>query len=430
MKKDILVVEDNPVVLKLVSEVLRRKGHFVRTAGDGLTALNLLENYVPDIIFLDLLIPKIDGEMLCKIIHSKAHLENAYVIILSGIATESGVNLGELGADAYIAKGNNISGHIDGVLEKIENETLRQDQSNTYGFEDVYPRDATLGLLRSKQHLEVILDNLADGLVEITPEGTITFINSAAETFLAIPQRLILGINILTLFGEEHHQYLLSLLENALRGQRSTSESDPLSLKEHFVTLKIFSLDNIPEPSCIVILHDITERKQLNDKLNLLSKTDLLTGAYNRRAFYEYFEKELNAAKRYSEQFSLLLIDIDSFKKHNDALGHNIGDEILKEVVEVFNSQIRQVDFLFRWGGDEFIVLLPRIDIEGARVIAERIRSTIEKWNFSATPSITISLGLSSFRIGDNAKTLVNKADVALYRSKNAGRNRLTINID
>ena len=430
MSKQILVVEDNPVVVKLVSEILKRKGYFVKTAEDGLSALNILEGYVPDIIFVDLLLPKIDGEMLCRIFQSKAHLKDTYIIILSGIAAEVAIDLEKLGADACIAKGRNIPEHIYRILTKIENDTLRQDPDKTYGYKDIYPREATVGLLRSKQHLEVIIENLADGLIEITLEGIIIFINPSAETFLSVPQDQILGKNIFTFFQKEHHQYLFSLLEKTLGGQKQMDESEPIPLKGRYITLKLFSLGNSADPSCIILFHDVTEREQLNKKLKLLSKTDQLTGAYNRRAFDEFFTKELNTAKRYGEPFSLILLDIDHFKKHNDSFGHNIGDNILKEVVQVINLQMRQVDFLFRWGGDEFVILLPKTDLEHAQVIAERIRSSIETWDFSVPTKITVSLGLSLFKMGDDENTLTNRADVALYRSKNDGRNRVSISID
>lgn len=429
MTKKILVVEDNPVALKLVSEILKRKGHSVKTAEDGLSALNILERYVPDIIFIDLLIPKIDGEMLCKIIRGQTRLEASYLIILSGIATEAGIDLTSLGADACIAKGKNISVHVDTVIEKINNGTLRQDKDKTYGYRDIAPRDATIGLLRSKEHLEVIIDNLADGLVETTCDGTIIYVNPAAEIFLADSSKHILGKQFFTYFPEEHRQCLLPLFENALNGQKQTDESEPIQLKERFLTLKIFSLSQRSEPSCLVLMHDITERKRLTDQLEALSKTDQLTGAYNRRAFEDFFTKELNAAVRYDGCFSLILIDIDYFKRHNDTFGHNVGDIVLKEVVNVMNKQTRQVDFLFRWGGDEFVILLPRIGLEDTLVIAERIRSTIENWDFSAPASITVSLGVSSFQLGDDANSMINRADVALYRSKHDGRNRVSVGI-
>ena len=205
MAKQILVVDDNPVVLKLVSEVLKKKGHSVRTAEDGLIAINILDGYLPDIIFVDLLIPKINGEMLCKFIRSKPHLDDTYVIIFSGIATEVGVDLKSLGVDASIAKGKNSTGHIQTVLEKIENKTLRKQKTMNYGFEDVFSRDATVGLLNYKKHLEVIIDNLSDGLIELTPKGIILFANSAAETLLSTSQQQLLGRTLCTFFQKETH---------------------------------------------------------------------------------------------------------------------------------------------------------------------------------------------------------------------------------
>jgi len=125
MTHQILFIEDNPVLLELVSEILKREGHSVKTAADGLQALNILEEYTPDIIFTDLIIPKIDGQTLCQIIRSKTRLVNTYLVILSGIATEAELDLDKLGVDACIAKGKNIKKHIVAILEKIKKGSLR-----------------------------------------------------------------------------------------------------------------------------------------------------------------------------------------------------------------------------------------------------------------------------------------------------------------
>lgn len=427
MQKQILIIEDNPVIRRFVSEIIKKLGFSVRCAEDGLSALNILEEHIPDIIFVDLLIPKISGEMVCRIVRSKIEFKNTYIVILSGIATEAKLDLDQIGVDACIAKGKNIATHIAAVLNKIEKGTLRNELSNSYGFEDVFSREATVELLDSKKHLEVVLDNLSDGLIEVTLEGTIIFANSVAENLFSIPQAQLFGGNFFKFFQGENYHHVMDLFESAQLGSQSVSEERYFSLKKRFLTLNILPLENIAHPSCIIIMHDITERKQLEEKLKLLSITDQLTGAYNRRAFEDFFARERSRAERYSEPLSFVIFDIDHFKEINDTFGHDAGDQILQEVVNISKKQIRQIDFLCRWGGEEFVLLLPETGIEGAQIFAEHFRSIIEKWKFPIPSKITISLGLSQFHTSDSAETLIKRADIALYEAKQSGRNRVAV---
>jgi len=421
--KQILVVEDNPVVLRLVTEILHKNGYNPETAEDGLSALNQLDAFTPDIIFVDLLIPKIDGETLCTIIQNRAELNDSYVIILSGIAHEAGIDFERLGADACIAKGKNIRLHIETVLEKIEKNTLLREPKKIYGYDEIYPREATVGLLRSKDHLKVILENLTDGLVEITHDGSTIFVNPAAEKLLSTSSCQILGKNLFASFDTGIRNYPKSLFEGAKRGQKQVDESDPISLNNRYVTLKIFPLSTFPNQSYIILIHDITERKALNDRLKSLSKTDQLTGIYNRRAFNDVLEKAIQEATIHKESFSLLLIDIDHFKQYNDSFGHQVGDKLLKQIVGVITLQIRKIDTLFRWGGDELALLLPKTESGDLLYISERIRSAVEREKFDVPENITISVGGCAYEYGDNESSILDRADVALYQAKNNGRN-------
>lgn len=427
MTHQILVIEDNPAPLKLVSEILKGEGHSVKTAEDGLQALNILEEYTPDIIFTDLVLPKIGGQVLCQVIRNKTRLVNTYLVILSDIAAEAELDLDKLGVDACIAKGKNIKQHIVAILEKIEEGSLRGEHTRTYGFEEVFAREATVGLIESKKHLEVILANLSDGLVEVTPEGVIILTNSAAEALLSLSQDQLLGSNFFEFFQEEDKQYAINMFGNAQQNFSQVNESQPITLGNRFVNLKIYPLDKIVRPSCIIIIQDITERKELEEKLKMLSTVDQLTGAYNRRAFDDFFNQESERSRRYKAPFSLIIFDIDHFKQVNDAYGHDAGDKVLQEVVKLCKMHNRPIDFLYRWGGEEFIILLTETGIEGAQNMAERYRSIVENWNFPIESKITISLGVSQFHSSDNAETLIKRADKALYNAKNGGRNQVRV---
>jgi len=175
------------------------------------------------------------------------------------------------------------------------------------------------------------------------------------------------------------------------------------------------------------------ERAQLFQKVEQLAITDPLTELYNYRYFRERLNESLRRAKRYERPLSLLMMDLDHFKQHNDTFGHPSGDGVLRKVADVLRDVLREVDFPARYGGEEFAVILHDTDKSGAQAVAEKIRTTIEKTAFfgdNSNPVVhrTVSVGVCTFP--DDASTdeeIVNEADAALYRAKELGRNRVCV---
>jgi len=173
------------------------------------------------------------------------------------------------------------------------------------------------------------------------------------------------------------------------------------------------------------------QKTLLYQQLRELSITDELTGIYNRRYFNQRFEEELRRAERYKHPLSILMIDIDFFKHYNDIHGHIMGDEVLKKISHLILTNIRKADILARYGGEEFVVLLPEIDKERAKKVAEKLRKKIEKSPFDGEEQIpgnrlTISLGISAFPVdAETAEELLEIADKSLYMAKANGRNRV-----
>jgi len=172
---------------------------------------------------------------------------------------------------------------------------------------------------------------------------------------------------------------------------------------------------------------DITEQKRIEAQLHRLSTTDSLTGAHNRRMFIDLLERELQRSRRYGAIFSLLMFDIDYFKRVNDRYGHDSGDRVLVEVVEVCRQTIRTTDTLARWGGEEFMVLLPLTESDEARSMGERLRKAIAHHDFADVDSLTVSVGVTSLRQLDTMDILLKRVDKALYAAKEAGRNRVVL---
>jgi diguanylate cyclase (GGDEF)-like protein len=166
----------------------------------------------------------------------------------------------------------------------------------------------------------------------------------------------------------------------------------------------------------------------MEKELQRRAATDSLTQAYNRLKFDEIIRREMARARRYDSMLSLAAFDLDHFKKINDTFGHLAGDEVLIKVVELTRQLIRESDFLARWGGEEFMIVLPETDIARAEETAQRIKSKIEKNDFNGISNITVSFGITQFRESDSEVEFLKRADDALYRAKAKGRNRVEVN--
>ena len=156
------------------------------------------------------------------------------------------------------------------------------------------------------------------------------------------------------------------------------------------------------------------------------AKIDTLTGASNRAAMNEILEREVDLAHRHQSTLSVIMLDLDHFKQVNDNYGHSAGDDVLKECVECANQALRSTDMLFRYGGEEFFIILPGEDAAGTALAAERLRSIIEKHVFisgKSTIPVTTSIGTASLTLQDTPQSISKRADNALYAAKNVGRN-------
>ena len=177
------------------------------------------------------------------------------------------------------------------------------------------------------------------------------------------------------------------------------------------------------------LIEDITERKQLENKFERLATIDELTQVFNRTKFQEVIKIELERAKRYNHPLSMLMFDIDHFKAINDTYGHSVGDYVLQTLAQIAKENLREIDYLVRWGGEEFIIIAPETDLGRAKALAERIRTAIENYRFDQAGKITISFGVTEFKESDTEDTFIRRADDAMYKAKEKGRNRVEVNV-
>jgi len=168
-----------------------------------------------------------------------------------------------------------------------------------------------------------------------------------------------------------------------------------------------------------------------NLKLKEAADHDYLTGLYNRRFLLDFVDQEVHRVERYGENFSIMIFDVDFFKKVNDSYGHQNGDLVLKAISAKATELIRSTDLLARYGGEEFVMVMPQTELQGAAVIAERLRKAIEGMDLPIDGQMlktTVSIGVAAWRPDSKKKTiarLFDQADQALYDAKNSGRNRV-----
>ncbi|SER19262.1 diguanylate cyclase (GGDEF) domain-containing protein [Pseudomonas cuatrocienegasensis] len=171
---------------------------------------------------------------------------------------------------------------------------------------------------------------------------------------------------------------------------------------------------------------EISNREEVEQQLLILATRDKLTGAFNRHKWDEQLRMELSLAER-GNTFSIALLDVDFFKKVNDQFGHHVGDKVLQALTECISQRLRKTDSLFRLGGEEFVILLPQQKAEAACQVAETLRQQIEDLNIPELPRFTISFGVTEYHLKDDEDTILKRADQALYKAKNMGRNRVEV---
>ncbi|MEJ2425581.1 MAG: GGDEF domain-containing protein, partial [Candidatus Thiodiazotropha sp.] len=172
---------------------------------------------------------------------------------------------------------------------------------------------------------------------------------------------------------------------------------------------------------------DITQTVEMERELQHIAETDRLTQVYNRLKFDEELMNMIAWASLTHNRFGLIMLDLDHFKDINDTYGHDMGDQVLKNTVELLHGRVRKSDILARWGGEEFMIITPLISREELVILVESLRNAIEQYPHKGIGKVTASFGASVVTPSDNIESLIKRVDSALYESKQNGRNRCTV---
>ncbi|MDA3940296.1 MAG: response regulator [Spirochaetia bacterium] len=263
----VLVVDNNPVVLQYMETFLSKNGYTVKTAENGLIALDIVKDYIPDYVFVDLIMPYIKGELLVSILKERKDLSETSIIILSGVAAEIELDYIAMGADACIAKGpfNSMGKHISHVLNELAKNGSNQKFKQVIGLEDVFKRSITEELMVAKLHGEVILEGISDCIIELSIDYRIVYINNAALNFLNKSEKNVIASNLLNNIDSEWHGEIIDFLEKIKNGD--TSKSIELNRGNEYFLITAKYLNSTKDNTIVLIIKDISLHKQREEEL-------------------------------------------------------------------------------------------------------------------------------------------------------------------
>jgi two-component system cell cycle response regulator len=477
----ILLADDNKLVVKITSAILEDADYEVKVAWDGLEAINKAYAEDPDLVILDVEMPKINGYQVCRLLKDDEMTRDIPVIMLTGRDQQSDKFWGmKTGADAYVTKGFKP----DQLLTVIKEQMLAGAQRRPPGDRKEMPKQ----VLEEAGVFSRVIDLLDSKLFESTILNELGSLASASQdyretvkTVLEIMARVVgNAVGVVLMFEEEdmvvhvNRPTAPASLETikstvfelagaygwdagaspervkvSVYGEDEVDEQAPVKPYSHaYIPLTaqkkvigIMAFFQYQSPAFVrdsqvimgLVQNQVTiviDNARLYEAARQLAITDGLTKIYNHRFFQELFEKEYKRSDRYNTVFSLIMLDIDHFKKVNDTYGHLCGDEILKGLSILIKSCLRSMDIVARYGGEEFAVLLPETNGPEAYQTAERIRRSVEETTFMGTEAglkVTVSQGVATYPSMDvhDRQEMIAKADGALYEAKENGRNKV-----
>ena len=417
-KTRILIVEDEGLIARDIEDMVRNAGYEVcAVVGTGEDAIKKAETTHPDLILMDIILRgAMDGVEAAEKIREQFNIP---VIYLTAHTDENTLERAKL------------TEPLGYTLKPVEQKELM-----TVMEMALYKHQMEIKLRERQGWLSTILQSIGEGVIATERFGNITFMNSVAEKLTGWTQPDSIGkplTSVLHLVDEDTGK----LVRVSIPDLFANNSSNPLNgniqivnfVEKTPVELTFTAIRDDKENigGLVLVLHDLTERKRYEEKLRYNAVTDHLTELPNRFLFFDRLNIALAQAQRDFQKLAILMLDLDEFKKVNDTYGHNIGDQLLKGVANRLLNMFRKGDTIARWGGDEFILLLPEIrQAEVAKNVAERILHSFNKpFEFDGLKiEITASIGVALFsEDGPDADTLIKNADIAMYHAKDAGRN-------
>ncbi|MBN1828804.1 MAG: PAS domain S-box protein [Deltaproteobacteria bacterium] len=302
-------------------------------------------------------------------------------------------------------------------------------------------KQAETALRESEERFRTILENIEDGYYEVNLQGRFTFFNPSLPVMLGYTPEELKELTCLDLMNKIHAEKVRQIFRHVLTNGAPRKQVEwNLSTKkgeEMYIEASVSPVhSNGNTAGFRGIIRDITDRKRLEEELRErertfqeLSITDGLTKLYNSRYFYQQLKAEVGRSNRYKLPLSLIMLDADHFKNFNDSYGHLEGDQVLVALARTIKEQIRETDSAYRYGGEEFTVILPVTTGAQAANVAERMRRAFRKVAFQPANdgivNVTVSLGIAQFMANESITDFIKRADQRLYKAKESGRDRI-----
>jgi len=406
----ILYVEDEKNIRDMLSKFISRFCSDIFIAENGAEGLELYKEHNPDIVISDIKMPIMSGLEMAKEIKK---LNPKQILFFTTAHSESNFLM------------ESIEMQVDGyMLKPVDLEVLSQRLKKTINQISI-ERDykAQLEILEEVAYLQ------NDLLFVLDKDRDIIFANNKTLEFFQVDK--FEDIDFSSNLFVEHDGFFtptegancIDELMHLEDNKRVVAMEDPHNYEHKAFLITLKQTQN--SQHVIIALSEVTNIKIEQTMTYKKAYTDELTKIANRHRFNEVLKSEMTNPSRLNTKLSMFILDIDFFKQFNDEFGHLVGDEVLIELAQLVSSKTRESDMFARWGGEEFVYLMPYTGIDGARKAAENIRKDIETYSFAHGHKLTCSFGCSEFREDDDEKEFFKRADKALYEAKESGRNRV-----
>ena len=452
MTARVLVVDDLIPNVRLLEAKLNAEYYDVVTANDGPSALEIVEQDAPDIILLDVMMPGMDGFEVCKRLKSDPRLAHIPVVMVTALSDPVNKVRGlEVGADDFLTKPVNdvaLMARVRSLVRlkmMMDEWRMREETAGSFGvIEQTASNDHDdIG----GANVLVVDDNDVNAAKIVKALGrdgnAVIAVKTATEMFERLRAQPVELLIISLTLREEDGLRLLSHTRShedfrQIPAVVISEEDDTQRLAK---ALDLGATDYAHKPldaaELLARARAQIRRKRYQDRLRgsyersiTMALTDPLTGLHNRRYLEAHLDGLVKRANDNNKALSVLLFDIDHFKKINDTYGHRIGDEVLIELSNRVRRNVRGFDLTARYGGEEFIVVMPDTTMDVASAVAERLRAKIASVEFAPPSldkglSVSVSIGAAMAGMEETPGSLIERADKALYAAKDAGRNRV-----
>jgi len=451
MTARVLVVDDILSNVKLLEAKLSAEYFEVVTAYSGAEALSKMEQHQPDIVLLDVMMPGMDGFEVCRRIKHNPKTAHVPVVMVTALDQASDRVAGlEAGADDFLTKPVDDAALFARVRSlvrlKMMTDELRMRETTGEKMGLVDPAELN-GQNTPPGRILIIEDrpeSVAWFSAALTPPHDIAAVDSFEEAVVRVRggdfDLIVVSLGLRGFDGLRLCSQLRSLPEGrnvpilvlvSDGDRRKLTQALEMGVND-YLTRPVDKNELIARVRTQLRKKRYSDRLRHNVQLSLeMAITDQLTGLHNRRYMARHLDTLIAGAQKSGKPLAFLIMDVDYFREVNNNNGHDIGDEVLREFASRISANVRGIDLACRYGGEEFVVVMPDTDVPFAYTVAERLRKSVEQVPFAISRAphnlnITVSIGIAgSEKTGDSAEALLHRADQALYRAKREGRNRV-----